>query len=118
MQLSKGFWQTYKESPADAEIASHQLMMRAGFIHKTAAGIYSYLPMMNRVLHISQRYWNTDFIFNQWPFPVGGYIACTPGRCTTAVVDEDSDAAGTDSPSMVIIEPLSWYPPFNPGNFN
>ncbi|WP_419169038.1 proline--tRNA ligase [Halobacteriovorax sp.] len=45
MILSKGFWQTYKEVPTDATIASHQLMMRAGLIHKSAAGLYNYLPM-------------------------------------------------------------------------
>jgi len=45
MKLSKSFWQTYKEVPADAVIPSHQLMMRAGLIHKSAAGLYSYLPM-------------------------------------------------------------------------
>ncbi|EQC51202.1 proline--tRNA ligase [Bacteriovorax sp. DB6_IX] len=45
MKLSKSFWQTYKEVPADAVISSHQLMMRAGLIHKSAAGLYSYLPM-------------------------------------------------------------------------
>lgn len=44
MKLSKGFWQTYKETPADAEIPSHQLMMRAGLIHKSGAGLYNYLP--------------------------------------------------------------------------
>lgn len=44
MRLSTGFWQTYKEVPADAEIPSHQLMMRAGLIHKTGSGLYSYLP--------------------------------------------------------------------------
>lgn len=51
MKLSKGFWQTYKEVPKDAEIASHQLLMRAGFINKTTSGIYSYLPMAVKVLH-------------------------------------------------------------------
>jgi prolyl-tRNA synthetase len=50
MKLSKGFWQTYKEVPSDAEIVSHQLLMRAGFIQKEAGGIYSYLPMAVRVL--------------------------------------------------------------------
>jgi prolyl-tRNA synthetase len=48
MRLSQGFWQTYKETPNDAEIASHQLMMRAGLIHKTAGGLYTYLPMAFR----------------------------------------------------------------------
>jgi prolyl-tRNA synthetase len=45
MKLSNGFWQTYKDTPADAVIPSHQLMMRAGLIHKSAAGLYNYLPM-------------------------------------------------------------------------
>jgi prolyl-tRNA synthetase len=49
MRLSRGFWKTFKEIPADAEIPSHQLLMRAGLISKTAAGIYSYLPMALRV---------------------------------------------------------------------
>lgn len=50
MRLSKFFWQTYKESPADAEIASHKLLIRAGMIHKIGAGLYSYLPMGLRVI--------------------------------------------------------------------
>jgi len=50
MKLSKAYWQTYKEVPSDAEIISHQLLIRAGLIHKTAAGIYTYLPMAVRVL--------------------------------------------------------------------
>lgn len=45
MKLSQGFWQTYKEVPADAEIPSHQLMIRAGMILKSGAGLYNYLPM-------------------------------------------------------------------------
>ena len=45
MKLSQGFWQTYKEIPADAEIPSHQLMIRAGLIHKSGSGLYNYLPM-------------------------------------------------------------------------
>ncbi len=45
MKLSQGFWQTYKEVPADAEIPSHQLMIRSGLIHKSGSGLYNYLPM-------------------------------------------------------------------------
>ncbi len=41
---------TVKETPADAEIASHQLMIRAGLIRKLAAGLYSWLPLGLRVL--------------------------------------------------------------------
>ncbi len=50
MRLSRGFWQTYKEAPADATIPSHQLMVRAGLIHKSGAGIYNYLPMGLRAI--------------------------------------------------------------------
>ncbi|MCY4644906.1 MAG: proline--tRNA ligase [Bacteriovoracales bacterium] len=45
MKLSSGFWQTYKESPQDAEIISHKLMVRAGLIMKSSSGLYHYLPM-------------------------------------------------------------------------
>ncbi|MDD2723114.1 MAG: proline--tRNA ligase [Methylovulum sp.] len=42
---------TVKETPADAEIISHQLMIRAGLIRKLAAGLYTWLPLGLRVLH-------------------------------------------------------------------
>ncbi|MCB1798801.1 MAG: proline--tRNA ligase, partial [Gammaproteobacteria bacterium] len=42
--------QTLKEVPADAEIASHRLMLRAGLIRKLAAGLYTWLPLGLRVL--------------------------------------------------------------------
>ena len=41
---------TLKESPADAEVISHQLMLRAGMIRKVAAGLYTWLPTGYRVL--------------------------------------------------------------------
>jgi prolyl-tRNA synthetase len=44
MRYSQYLLSTLKETPADAEITSHQLMLRAGMIRKVAAGIYSYLP--------------------------------------------------------------------------
>jgi prolyl-tRNA synthetase len=45
MRASKFFISTLKEAPADAEVISHRLMVRAGMIKKLAAGIYSYLPV-------------------------------------------------------------------------
>ncbi|RDH87092.1 MAG: proline--tRNA ligase [endosymbiont of Escarpia spicata] len=47
--------QTVKETPADAETASHQLMLRAGMIRKLAAGLYSWLPLGLRVLRKVER---------------------------------------------------------------
>jgi prolyl-tRNA synthetase len=45
MRYSQYFIPTVKETPADAEVISHQLMLRAGMIRKLAAGIYNYLPL-------------------------------------------------------------------------
>src|SRR3990170_2773044 len=45
MRFSKLFLPTLKEDPADAEVISHKLMVRAGMIRKVAAGIYNYLPL-------------------------------------------------------------------------
>lgn len=50
MRTSNFLIATLKETPADAEIISHQLMLRAGMIRKVAAGIYNWLPMGLRVL--------------------------------------------------------------------
>ncbi len=50
MRLSQYFLPTLKENPAEAEIVSHRLMLRAGMIRQSSAGIYSWLPMGLRVL--------------------------------------------------------------------
>lgn len=50
MRQSQAFLHTLRDDPADAEVASHRLLARAGFIQKLAAGIYSYAPPMARVL--------------------------------------------------------------------
>lgn len=50
MKTSKFLLSTVKETPADAEMASHKLMIRAGMIRKNAAGIYTWLPLGLRVL--------------------------------------------------------------------
>ena len=50
MKLSNFFLSITKEAPADAEIVSHQLMMRAGMIKKLGAGIYTWMPLGVRVL--------------------------------------------------------------------
>lgn len=48
--MSKLFVQTLREFPNDAEAISHKLLIRAGYIKKLTSGIYSYLPLMQRVL--------------------------------------------------------------------
>ena len=51
MKRSQLFLPTLKDIPAEAEVISHQLMLRAGLIRRVAAGIYSYLPLGHRVMH-------------------------------------------------------------------
>jgi prolyl-tRNA synthetase len=50
MKQRNTFIPTLRETPADAEIKSHQLLLRAGFIRQNASGIYSFLPLGNKVL--------------------------------------------------------------------
>ncbi|HTU55960.1 MAG TPA: proline--tRNA ligase [Acetobacteraceae bacterium] len=50
MRLSRSFVPTLKETPAEAQIVSHRLMLRAGLVRQTAAGIYAWLPAGFRVL--------------------------------------------------------------------
>ncbi|MEI6429558.1 MAG: proline--tRNA ligase [Pseudanabaena sp. ELA607] len=55
MRLSQMLWVTLREDPAEAELPSHKLLVRAGYIRRIAAGVYAYLPLMWRVLQkISQ----------------------------------------------------------------
>ncbi|MBE1553427.1 proline--tRNA ligase [Sporosarcina limicola] len=50
MRQSRSFIPTMREVPSDAEIKSHQLLLRAGFIRQNTSGIYSYLPLGKKVL--------------------------------------------------------------------
>ena len=50
IRMSKLYAPTLKEDPADAEIASHRLLVRAGMIRKTASGVYTFLPLGKKVL--------------------------------------------------------------------
>ncbi|ABB13810.1 proline--tRNA ligase [Carboxydothermus hydrogenoformans] len=50
MRLSQYFMPTLRENPAEAEVISHKLLLRAGFIRKSASGVYTYLPLAQRVL--------------------------------------------------------------------
>ena len=50
MKMSKMFVQTMREFPSDAEVISHKMLARAGFIRKLTSGVYNYTPLMWRVL--------------------------------------------------------------------
>ncbi|MDO9436110.1 aminoacyl--tRNA ligase-related protein, partial [Hydrogenophaga sp.] len=80
MKASRFFVSTLKEAPADAEVASHLLMMRAGMIKKLGAGIYSYMPMGLRVI-----------------------------RKVEAIVREEMDRAGAVELSTPVIQPAEYW---------
>src|SRR5512143_2786151 len=50
MRMSRLFSHTLREAPSEAEVSSHQLLLRAGFIRQLGAGIFSYLPLAKRSL--------------------------------------------------------------------
>ncbi|MDB5954177.1 proline--tRNA ligase [Ramlibacter sp.] len=80
MRASQFLISTLKEAPADAEVASHRLMMRAGMIKKLGAGIYTYMPMGVRVI-----------------------------RKVEAIVREEMNRAGAVECSMPIVQPAELW---------
>ncbi|RZL99714.1 MAG: proline--tRNA ligase [Variovorax sp.] len=80
MKASRFFVSTLKEAPADAEVASHRLMMRAGMIKKLGAGVYTYMPMGLRVI-----------------------------RKVEAIVREEMDRAGAVELTMPVIQPAELW---------
>src|ERR1035437_4407728 len=80
MRLSRSFVPTLKETPAEAQIASHRLMLRAGLVRQTSAGIYAWLPLGHRVL-----------------------------RNIEQIVREEQDAAGAHELLMPTIQPAELW---------
>lgn len=80
MKASRFLISTLKEAPADAEVASHKLMMRAGMIKKLGAGIYNYMPMGLRVI-----------------------------RKVEAIVREEMDRAGAIEMTMPVVQPAELW---------
>ena len=50
MKQSNFFAPTLRETPNDADIISHQMLLRAGYIRQVSSGVYTYLPLANRVI--------------------------------------------------------------------
>ncbi len=80
MRLSKLFGKTQREVPAEAETASHQLLLKAGMIHQLAAGVYSYLPLGWRVL-----------------------------RKIASIIRDEMDKAGGQELMMPVLQPLELW---------
>src|SRR2546423_1590216 len=55
MRMSRLLLRTLRDPPADAEAASHQLLVRAGYIRRLASGVYTYLPLGHRVIRNLER---------------------------------------------------------------
>jgi prolyl-tRNA synthetase len=72
MRMSKLFFKTHRETPAEAEIVSHQLMLRTGLIHQIAAGIFDYLPLGLRIKH------KVEQIFREEMDALGGQEVTLP----------------------------------------
>ena len=72
MRMSQLFSQTLRETPSEAETASHQLLLRAGFIRQLASGIYAYLPLARRSLD------KIEAIFRQEMNAIGGQEMTMP----------------------------------------
>jgi prolyl-tRNA synthetase len=80
MRMSSLFLRTLRDDPSDAEVDSHKLMVRSGMIRRVASGIYSWLPLGNRVL-----------------------------RNVAQIVREEMDAAGAQEVSLPIAQPLDLW---------
>ena len=72
MRVSKLFFQTLREVPADADVVSHQLMLRAGMIHQIAAGIFDFLPLALRTKY------KIEDIFREEMDAIGGQEVTLP----------------------------------------
>lgn len=72
MRVSKLFFQTLREVPADADVVSHQLMLRSGMIHQIAAGIFDFLPLALRTKY------KIEDIFREEMDAIGGQEVTLP----------------------------------------
>lgn len=81
MRLSQSFGKTLREAPADAELPSHQLLIRSGFVRALGAGIYTYMPLGYRVLRKLER------IMEEEMDAVGGQQMLMPNLHPKAIWD-------------------------------
>ena len=62
MKQSKMLIPTLREMPSDAQVISHALMLRAGYVRQVSAGVYSYLPLANRVIEKAKKIMREEFV--------------------------------------------------------
>ena len=80
MRVTQLFGKTLRQDPAEAEIASHRLLLKAGMLHQVAAGVYAYLPLAHRSL-----------------------------RKIEQIIREEMDAAGSQEVKMPALQPLEFW---------
>ncbi|WP_313076525.1 proline--tRNA ligase [Melaminivora sp.] len=97
MKASQFFISTLKEAPADAEVVSHRLMMRAGLIKKLGAGIYSYMPMGLRVIR------KVEAIVRE-EMNRAGAVECTMPVVQPAELWQETGRWGTMGPELLRIQ--------------
>ena len=61
MKQSKMLIPTLREMPSDAQVISHALLLRAGYVRQISAGVYSYLPLANRVIEKAKAIMKQEF---------------------------------------------------------
>ena len=66
MKQSKMLIPTLREMPSDAQVISHALMLRAGYVRQVSAGVYSYLPLANRVIEKAKNIMRQEFDKIEW----------------------------------------------------
>jgi prolyl-tRNA synthetase len=98
MRLSKLLLQTYREAPRDADVISQQLMMRAGMIHKVAAGIYDYLPLALRSIRKFELIVREELNRDGPGEPVRARSAGRPLRLSPSVARNDQRDRECDQP--------------------
>ena len=72
MHLSRLFSQTLRESPVEAEVASHRLLLRAGYIRALASGIFTYMPLAQRAIT------RIEAMMREEMNAIGGQEICMP----------------------------------------
>jgi Prolyl-tRNA synthetase len=88
MKQSLFYIPTLKEAPKDAEVKSHRLMLRAGLIRQTAAGIYTYLPLGFKVLK------NIEAIIREELEAIGASELLMPALQPKSLWDESRSLGG------------------------
>ena len=104
MHASQYHINTLKEAPTEAEVASHQLMTRAGMIRKAAGGIYTYMPMGLRVLRPDSD--EQHALARKLPRGRVFAVGAAPRRCVTTASGERMRRRGDPLPLLWLGHPL------------